>query len=234
MLVRDIMTRRVVAIGPEMPIGDVYALMEQRNIRHFPILELSSPTSRAAKRSSSELSSSEVRDDSSSLIGIVSDRDIRAVGSELPSLKKAVTVRDPVRSIMSSPVLTAHPLDPVEESARVLRERRIGAMPVTEDERLVGIVTATDFLEALTKMTGVFDPSTRLEVEVDNKPGALASLARAIAKRGLNVSSVLTNYKDADTLAFVLRVDTIDGRGLAQALRNEGFSVLWPVDKSEL
>lgn len=222
------MTRSVVAIGPDMPIGDVYALMEQRNIRHFPILEAASGGHPPLTLEGS------VADDGPAIVGIVSDRDIRAVGSEIPSLKRAVSIRDPVKSIMSSPVLTAHPLDPVEESARVLRERKIGAMPVTEDERLVGIVTATDFLEALTKMTGVFDPSTRLEVEVDNRPGALAALAGAIAQRGVNVSSVLTNYKDADTLCFVLRVDTIDGRGLARFLRAEGFSVVWPVDKSEL
>jgi hypothetical protein len=33
---------------------------------------------------------------------------------------------------------------------------------------------------------------------------------------------------------LVLRVGTIDGRGLAGALREEGFSVVWPVDKTEL
>jgi acetoin utilization protein AcuB len=216
-LVQDIMSQKVVAIDPEMPIADVYALMEQRNIRHFPIMK-STPSQEGAGQ----------------LIGIVSDRDIRAVGSEIPSLKKAATLKDPVRSIMSSPVTTAHPLDPVEESARVLRQHRIGAMPVLDGDRLVGIVTATDFLEALTKMTGVYEASSRLEVEVDNRPGALAHLAGAIGRRGLNISSVLTNYRDSDTLSFVLRVDTIDGRGLARALRQEGFSVMWPPEKSEM
>ena len=226
MLVKDIMTEKVVAIGPDMPIGDVYALMEQRNIRHFPIVE--EPGERLA---SADAATRLVRDDNPKLIGIVSDRDIRSVGSQLPGAKKGVTLRDPVRFVMASPVLTAHPLDPVEESARVLRERKIGAMPVLEGDKLVGIVTGIDFLEALVRMTGVYEAATRLEVEVENRPGALSGLAGAIGARGVNISSVLTTDKDGETLTFVLRVNTIDGRGLATALRGEGFSVVWPPEK---
>lgn len=207
MLVKDIMTEKVVAIGPEMPIGDVYALMEQRNIRHFPILE------------------------GGRLVGIVSDRDIRTVGSELPSAKPGVTIRDPVRQIMAAPVITTHPLDPVEESAKVLRQYKIGAMPVIAEGKLVGIVTGIDFLEALVRMTGVYEAATRLEVEVENRPGELAALAHTIARLGYNISSVLTTSRDPEIVTFVLRVDTISGRKLAQELKTAGFSVVWPPEK---
>ena len=207
MLVQDIMTRNVVAIGPEMPISDVNTLMEQRTIRHFPIVE------------------------AGGLIGIVSDRDIRVVGSEHPKSPKGVSMKHAVRMIMKSPVLTAHPLDPVEEAAKVLRLHKIGAMPVLDDESLVGIVTAIDFLEAMTKMTGVYDATSRLEIEVDNRPGALAALLESIAKKNVNVSSVMTTRSDSEAVNFVLRVNTIDARGLAKHLRDEGFQILWPLDK---
>lgn len=213
MLVRDIMTEDVLAIDPKMPIGDAYALMEQRNIRHFPIMEASPDGNRAR------------------LVGIISDRDIRTVGSELPQAKSGVTLKDPVEKIMVNPVLTAHPLDPVEESAKILREHKIGAMPVCQDEELVGIVTSVDFLEALVKMTGVHGAATRLEVEVENQPGTLAELAQVIAGEGVNISSVLTSQQDETSISFVLRVDTIDGRGLARSLTERGFHVLWPTDK---
>jgi acetoin utilization protein AcuB len=203
MLIKDIMTKQVVAIGPDVPIGDVYALMEQRSVRHFPILE------------------------ASKLIGIVSDRDIRSVGSALPQAKKGVILKDPVRDIMNAPVLSAHPLDPVEKAARLMRERKVGAMPVLQGEELVGIVTAIDFLGALVKLTGA-EGASRLEVEVENRPGMLASLTGAIGRRGLDIASVLTSRQDADAVSFVLRVGTKDGRGLAEALAAEGFSVLWP------
>lgn len=207
MLVQDIMTRNVVAIDPEMPIGDVNTLMEQRNIRHFPIVE------------------------TSTLVGIVSDRDIRIVGSAYPKAPKGITMKDAVRNIMKFPVLTAHPLDPIEEAAKVLRVHKIGAMPVLNDDTLVGIVTGIDFLEAMTKMTGVYDATSRLEVEVDNRPGSLAALLDSIARKNINVSSVMTTRSDPEAVNFVLRVSTIDVRGLAQALRSEGFLIVWPIDK---
>ena len=230
MLVQEIMTKEVVAIGPEMPIGDVHVLMEQRNVRHFPVLEVAPKVIKADTLESLMEGGSEEQGDTK-LVGIVSDRDIRAVGSELPSARAGVTLKDPVRHIMIYPVLSAHPLDPIEESASVLREHKIGAMPVMDGEELVGIVTSTDFLESLVKMTGVQGAATRLEIEVENRPGALARLTEAVAERGVNLSSVLTKGSDDEMISFVLRANTIDGRGLANTLRERGFHVLWPPEK---
>ena len=204
MLVEEIMTRQVVAISPDMPIGDVTALMAQRALRHFPIL------------------------DEGRLVGIVSDRDLRTVGADHPDARPGVGRRDPVAALMTREVWTVHPLDPVDEAAIAMRERAIGAMPVMEGEELVGIVSAADFLGAYGRMTGVGHASSRLEVELPNRPGALAGLLDRIAARGANVASVLTTRSEPDVVAFVLRVGTMDGRGLANALREAGYEVVWP------
>ncbi len=213
MLVQDIMTTSVVAIAPDTPIRDVNALMLQRNIRHFPIV--------AERDGGGE----------GHLVGIVSDRDLRLVGGEHPSAPPGVRSTDPVGRVMVAPVLTAHPLDPIEETARVLRENKIGAMPVVEDDRLVGIVTGIDMLDALIRMSGVYEAASRIEVEVPNRPGALAGLTARIASLNHNVSSVMTSRADAETVSFVLRVGTLDGRGLAARLREAGFAVVWPPEK---
>ncbi len=228
MLVQDIMTRQVVAIGPDMPIRDVCTLMEQRNIRHFPILE--SAGSGSAHAGSQGAAGDDAGHDR--LIGIVSDRDLRLVGADHPLAPRGVAATEPVRKVMIAPVLTAHPLDPIEEAAKVLREHKIGAMPVMDGSRLVGIITGIDMLDALVQMSGVHEAATRLEVEVANRPGELASLLGAIAARRYNVSSVMTSRADAESVTFVLRVNTLDGRGLAAHLRKAGFVILWPVDKT--
>ena len=209
MLVEDMMTKQVVALDSAVPIGDVTTLMEQRGIRHFPIVE------------------------EGELVGIVSDRDLRTVGSEHPKAKEGVSFKDEVAKMMNAPVITAHPRDPIEEAAKVLCENKIGAMPVLQEGELVGIVTAVDFLRELTTMTGVRASSTRLEVELDNSPGSLAALLASIASHNVGVSSVLSTGKDNETVSFVLRVDTIDGRGLAAMLRENGFNVLWPQAKQD-
>lgn len=217
MLVNEIMSHKVVAIGPDTPIKDVQALMELRNIRHFPIL--AEPSGGASDR----------------LVGIVSDRDVRLVGADHPKAPPGVRASDPVRLLMAHPVLTADPNDPIEEAAKVLRDNKIGAMPVMEDGRLVGIVTGIDMLDALIRMSGVRGASSRLEVELVDRPGALAGLLDRVASRNVNVSSVMTSRSDpdADTVAFVLRTSTVDGHGLAAYLRGLGYNVLWPPEAQE-
>ncbi len=215
MLVREIMTKQVVALGPDTPIRDVQLLMEQRNIRHFPILEHASSDGGADR-----------------LVGIVSDRDVRLVGADHPKAPAGVKSSDPISALMVSPVITADPDDPIEETAKTLRERKIGAMPVMEDERLVGIVTAIDMLDALVRMSGVTEASSRLEVEVVNRPGALAGLLDRVASRHINVSSVMTSRSDADTVSFILRVGTAAGHELAAHLRGLGYTVYWPPERA--
>jgi acetoin utilization protein AcuB len=205
MQVRDVMTGNVAAIGPEMAIRDVTALMELRRVRHFPIV-----------------------DESARVIGIISDRDLRSVGSPHPSARPDVTVADPVRRIMASPVLTCHPDDAIEDAARRLRHHRVGALPVLDDGRLVGIVTAADLLVALAAIRSGTQPSSRLEVELPNRPGALAGLLMAIARMNLNVSTVSTTRSDPDAVAFAIRVDTIDAPTVARRLREDDYTVLWP------
>ncbi len=215
MLVREIMTRQVVAIAPDTPIRDVQLLMEQRNIRHFPILDQDGDDHGHDR-----------------LVGIVSDRDVRLVGADHPKAPAGVKSSDPVSALMVFPVLTADPDDPIEETAKVLREHKIGAMPVMDDGRLTGIVTAIDMLDALIRMSGVTEASSRLEVEVVNRPGALAGLLDRVASRHVNVSSVMTSRSDADTVSFVLRVGTAAGHELAAHLRGLGYTVYWPPERA--
>lgn len=204
MLVRDIMTKPVVAIGPEEPIVDVTALMHQRRLRHFPVVH------------------------DGELVGIVSDRDLRSVGSDHPDAKPGIGGRDPVRNVMSSPVWSAHPNDPIDEIAALLRRERIGAAPVVDDDGLVGIVTSSDILGALVDMTGVEAGTTRLEVELPVRPGALADLLRHVTDEGVEVASVLARRESSDVIRFVLRVASIDVRSIAANLDEAGFEVTWP------
>jgi nucleotide-binding universal stress UspA family protein/predicted transcriptional regulator len=75
------------------------------------------------------------------VVGLVTDRDIRMhVGYlEHTEAKKA----------MSESLITVTPETPLREAARLMRERKIGGLPVVEDNALVGVITTTDVLEAL-------------------------------------------------------------------------------------
>jgi acetoin utilization protein AcuB len=93
------------------------------------------------------------------LIGIVTDRDLRDAGAAVGAAAAAasgrrgrVIVSDPeklpLETVMSTSPITVKPKDSTAEAARIMRRERIGALPVVENGRLVGIITRSDVLDA--------------------------------------------------------------------------------------
>jgi len=202
MLVEEIMRPDPITIGPETTLCDAYALMQAKGVRHLPVV------------------------DGDALVGVVTDRDLRLATSRLAERPFPPEAR--VREVMSHPVETASPRDPVERVASAMRERRIGCLPVVEAGRLVGIVTGANLLDAMLRLVGVHRPSGRLDIRMPDRPGALARLAALLAERNVNIHSILTYPEDDRRGRILLRVGTMEIRPLAQAICDAGFEVLWP------
>ena len=88
------------------------------------------------------------------LVGIVTDRDIRDAypsslrlfrGKEVDEFADSYTVEE----VMTYNVVTISPQTPIREAAQQLRKQRFGALPVVEKGKVVGIITRSDFLDAL-------------------------------------------------------------------------------------
>jgi acetoin utilization protein AcuB len=151
MLVRDVMQATVVTISPERTLPEAIRLTSQHGIRHLPVVE------------------------DGKLVGIVSDRDLkRAMASPATSLEAHELTylldRLRVKEIMSRGVIVIGPQWPVEDAARLMVQEKIGALPVTEGDRLVGIVTETDLLALFVKAQGVGQLLSRLEGRSDPGP----------------------------------------------------------------
>jgi acetoin utilization protein AcuB len=132
MTVREVMSRDVRVIRPDAPVRTAMQLMRDHGIRHVPVV---SPAG--------------------DLLGIVSHQDLkhaafRAALSERAGWPPAHLRPVRVRDVMTWSVITAHPDLSLRDAGLLMAERRIGSLPVLEDERLVGIVTQRDlFLSAL-------------------------------------------------------------------------------------
>ncbi len=205
MLVKDIMKRPVITIGPQATLREAHQLMWERGIRHLPVV------------------------DEGRLVGILTDRDIRLATSVLKPNPLSCDAK--VYEVMKRPVLTADPLDPVEDAARLMREEKVGCLPVVEGRELVGIITGIDLLDALIVLTGATRPAGRLEVLLPDRPGELARLTAFFAEKRINIHSVLTYPIADDKVMNVLRVETLEVRPLAEELRARGFEVVWPPEK---
>ena len=74
--------------------------------------------------------------------------------------------------IMTKQVITVEPMMSIEDAARLLVEKRIGALPVTDGGTLVGIVTETDVLLLFVRAMGILEPSSRLDVLLPDAPAS--------------------------------------------------------------
>lgn len=133
MKVRELMSTQVETLDPDDDLDLANALMRLDRTRHLPVT-----------------SDGEV-------VGMVSDRDIlQAQVSSLSGLTddevRQVNLRIKVREIMTTDVLTVTPDTGAKEAAELLRVRKFGCLPVIEEGQLVGIVTATDFLDLVIRV----------------------------------------------------------------------------------
>lgn len=81
--------------------------------------------------------------DEGKLVGIITDRDLARHVGYLDHTE--------AKMAMTEQVISVTPATPIEEAARLLRERKIGGLPVVENDRLVGVITTSDLLDAFVR-----------------------------------------------------------------------------------
>lgn len=206
MLVEDVMQRDVITVNPKTTLPEALRLAKGRGVRHLPVM------------------------DGPDLVGIVSDRDLkRAMASPATSLERHelhyLLEKVTMAEIMTRAVITVGPMLPVEEAARLMVKERISALPVTEQGKVVGIVTETDVLDLFLKAMGAGEPSSRLDVFLPEGDHALADAIDAIEGTGASISSIVTLPRRARRKEIVVRVRTINPGGAIRRLEARGYTV---------
>lgn len=120
-VVRQYMTPIPFTIGCTQSLAVARHMMLEHGVRHLPVL------------------------DGGQIAGLLSERDLLLVES-MPSVNPA-SVR--VEEAMAQDVFTVGPDEPVADVAGTMVDRKIGSAVVMEDERVVGVFTTTDALQAL-------------------------------------------------------------------------------------
>jgi acetoin utilization protein AcuB len=212
LLVEDSMTRDIVTLSPDETAATALALCRERRIRHLLVLV------------------------EGRLVGIVSDRDLRSSTPALGDPARAAALQEVlVRDVMAGDVVSVFPDDPIEQAANTMRERKIGCLPVLDGEDLVGVVTASDVMDALVYLVGANEPGSRMEVAIPDRPGSLAGAAGVFGMCGINIVSAAMGAtrepKEEGApreRVVVFRVDTIDPTEVVGYLEEAGYAVLWP------
>jgi CBS domain-containing membrane protein len=144
MLVRDLMQTEVATLKVNDSLGLADDIMQLGRIRHLPVVSAENK-----------------------VVGIVSQRDLfRAAVSSVLGMRKATERewlgRIPVRDVMTGRVATVPPTAPVRQAVEIMLEKRIGCLPVVENEVLVGLISESDFLRLLARVLEIPDVKEQL------------------------------------------------------------------------
>jgi CBS domain-containing protein len=126
--VQSLMSRRVETLSPEEDLDLADMIMRLEKFRHLPVAV------------------------EGRIVGILSERDLlRAQASSLKALsrkeQRAENLQIKVREAMTRNVVTVAPHTTALEAAQIMRERRIGCLPVVDENGVVGIITESDLLD---------------------------------------------------------------------------------------
>ena len=168
MLVKDFMKRDPITVKKDDSFRYALKLIRKEGIKHLPVLE------------------------GKKVVGIVTDRDLRqAAPSPATTLEvhelNYLLERLEVEAIMTKRVITVTPESKLLDAAKLLIARKIGCLPVVEQDELVGIITETDILRAyIEQEERITAPS---ELVVEDRPGAFEAVATAAASGSATVIS---------------------------------------------
>jgi len=130
MQVKDLMSTKVVSAHVGTPVQVAYELMRDGGFRHLPVLSTRGK-----------------------LVGILSERDLRGVGAFFKDSNSGIDeflVTEPttVEKIMVANPITVSPDATVSTAVKIIRDKRIGCLIVTDGEEMVGILSYLDVLDA--------------------------------------------------------------------------------------
>lgn len=206
------MQQQIFTIQRSETVEEAQALMAVNGIRHLPVL------------------------DGDNLVGVISDRDIRAVlipQRDPGSGKKARAYYLPpdvrVEEAMTADPLWVAPESDIEEAARLLVTNKIGCLPVLEDGEVVGIITDTDILLVFSQIMGILEASSRIDVELGKDSRALEDVTEIIHRHNGSIISVGILPGPAQgngrTSIYSFRLRSCNTRPIVKGLTEAGFTV---------
>jgi acetoin utilization protein AcuB len=206
MLVSEWMSPNPKTVSPKTPVMEAMQVLREGGFRRLPVV------------------------DGDKLVGIVTDRDLKdATPSKATTLSiyelNYLLTKLTVKEVMKTRVLTVGSDDPVERAALLMSEHKVSGLPVVEGQRLVGIITISDLLEAFVAVLGLREGGYRVTVSLPDEPGVLASVAAAAAPANI-VAVVTAGVKEGQHRRVVLRVVGESADAFEKRLKEAGVDVV--------
>ncbi len=118
--VRDLMTRALVSVDPSTTLNQISKMMEQGGMGSILVKKDGVPS------------------------GIITDRDFA-----IKIAAYRVSMDTPVEKIASFPLQTIDSNDSILKAAKTMADKKIRKLAVTEEGKVVGIITSTDLVNKI-------------------------------------------------------------------------------------
>ena len=201
------MTWNVVTVTSDMPIMEARKIMDAHGIRRLPVV------------------------DRGKLVGMVSkERITRTAPSPATSLSvweiNYLLAKMTVKEVMSKDPVTVDPEMSVEAAIALAQKKGVGALPVVENNKLVGIATTNDFFyKILNPVLGIGKSGTRIVISKGGDIKGLQEILDAVKKAGAKIVSFHNmppvEGKEQDVC---LHLDKEDVKQLVKDLANKGYA----------
>ncbi len=205
MLVQHWMTRDPITVEADMPFLEARLILKKRRIRHLPVV------------------------DGGTLIGVVTDRDLKeaapsaATGLDVYELNYLL-LKMTVRELIKREPITIRPDDSIERAALLMRDNKIGCLPVVDDAgRLLGLITETDMLGVMVDILGEGEKGMRIAFEVADTPEVCREVAQMLHDFPVDLRSLTTHALRARPgfRSFLIRVRGDQATMLAAELQRK-------------
>jgi acetoin utilization protein AcuB len=168
MLVKDIMTKKVITAPSKTSIGDAKKILREHRFRRLPVV------------------------DNGKLLGIVTedrlDRVAPSGGAPLLWQVGYLISHTTLKDVMEKSVVTIEPDATVEQGVALAQSKKIGALLVVKNGKLVGIVTTNDFFyNVLNPVLGVGQTGSRIIINGGGEGKSAEKIIGAINKLGVDI-----------------------------------------------
>lgn len=218
MLVRDWMTSNVISLGVNSSVMDAAEILHDKNIRQFPVI-----------------------DRHATLVGIVSDRDIRdAMPSKFIPGDNADGRGGGLYTLTAEDIMTLDPITvtsdtAVNEVAELFVKHKVGGLPVVDGGQLCGIITQADVMRFLCASSGTMRSEVQLAVNLEAKAAPLAALLCDLRDMQLAFSSVFTANDTVHTTRrnAYLRIESLGDLSVEEVVKQlqKKYKVLYYVNE---
>jgi len=208
MIVKEVMSKNPVTIGPATKLRVLNELMKANDVRHVPVVK------------------------NGKMIGIVTEKDIRYAmipekipGKKVPQGWNLDHLK--VQDIMIENTITIAQEAQVEEAARIIYGLKIHALPVMKNDKLVGIISVMDILGIFIEMMGMLKSSSRIDVLMKESQANFDKVSKIIHKNNGQIIGVgITPYpKDKKKSIYLFRLESCNVKPIAKDIKKEGFVV---------